>query len=61
MNRAAGGEFRMELDLMLAADPDLTRLSRRWRSFLFQLWEQKGDRESLAKMLASHPQWQLDR
>jgi hypothetical protein len=60
MNRASGEEFRKELDLMLVADPKLAHLSREQRSLLLQLWGQKGDRESLAKMLVSNPQWQSD-
>ncbi len=60
MSVVSGDEFRMELDLLLAADPDLTRLSPEKRSLLFQLWVQKGDPEALVQTLLSHPQWQKD-
>jgi hypothetical protein len=42
MNVVSNNEFPMELDLLLTADPDLTRLSRERRSLLFQLWAQRG-------------------
>jgi hypothetical protein len=60
MSVVPDGEFRMELDLLLAGDPDLTRLSPERRSLLFQLWAQKGDPEALVQTLLSHPQWQKD-
>jgi hypothetical protein len=60
MSVVSGDEFRMELDLLLATDPDFTRLSPERRSLLFQLWAQKGDPERLAQILLSHPQWQND-
>jgi tetratricopeptide (TPR) repeat protein len=50
-------EFRIELDRLLADDPELKSLSSEQRKLLFAAWLHKGDQLALADALQRHPDW----
>jgi tetratricopeptide (TPR) repeat protein/O-antigen ligase len=51
-------EFGVELERLLAEDPDLRGLSADELSVLFAAWYQKGNKLTLAEILPEHPEWQ---
>ena len=50
--------FLTETDRLVESDPDLAALSPDQLAIFFQIWERKGDRETLAQALLTHPDWQ---
>ncbi len=51
-------EFPLELERLLADDPDLHSLSPDERKILFRTWLREGDPLALADALQRHPGWQ---
>lgn len=51
-------EFEVELNRLLAEDPDLQSLSPSEKKILFATWLREGDQLSLADALQRHPEWQ---
>jgi O-antigen ligase len=57
--RLAGAvEFRIELDRLLAADPELRQLDSAEKGVLFRAWYDRGDKLELAQALRDHPRWE---
>ena len=51
-------EFEVELNRILADDPELSSLSPTERKILFTTWLHEGDQLGLADALQRHPDWQ---
>jgi hypothetical protein len=57
--RVAGPvEFRVELNRLLAADPELQLFDSTEKSTLFRAWYERGDKLGLAQALREHLEWE---
>lgn len=51
-------EFEVELERLLAEDPNLQSLSQAELKMVFDSWFRQGDQLTLADLLKRHPEWQ---
>ena len=60
LSSTTGEEFKMELQALLDAYPELEVYTDRERLQLFQLWHARGDAAELLNALESNPSWRED-
>ena len=53
-------EFQLELERLLAEDPDLRSFSPAKLKILFETWLKQGDQLALIETLKQHPEWQTN-
>jgi O-antigen ligase/tetratricopeptide (TPR) repeat protein len=52
-----GADWQALLDSLIQSDPGLDQLETTERTYLFQLWQARGDRSQLVAALETHPDW----
>jgi tetratricopeptide (TPR) repeat protein len=52
-----GADWQALLDSLIQSDPGLDQLETTERTYLFQLWQARGERSQLVAALETHPDW----
>ncbi|HEY4284303.1 MAG TPA: O-antigen ligase family protein [Chthoniobacterales bacterium] len=58
LQNATSAEFQIELNRIVAEDPELGQFTPAQLKILFAIWYRHGEKLSLAETLRAHPEWQ---